>query len=32
VLLEQWLQEGPEPQPVQTQTIDPGHGSVAASS
>ena len=32
VLLEQWLREGPEPQPVQTQTIDAGHGPVAASS
>lgn len=32
VLLEQWLREGPEPQPVRAQTIDPGQGPVAASS
>jgi putative Holliday junction resolvase len=32
VLLEQWLQEGPEPQPVPTQAIDAGQGPVAASS
>lgn len=32
LLLEQWLQEGPEPQPAQSQTIDPGQGPVVASS
>lgn len=32
MLLEQWLQEGPEPQPVETQTINPGDGPDAASS
>jgi len=32
LLLEQWLQEGPEPQPVQPQAIDPGQGAGAASS
>jgi len=32
LLLEQWLQEGPEPQPVQRQAIDAGQGADAASS
>ena len=32
LLLEQWLQEGPEPQPVQAQTIDHGQAPDAASS
>ena len=32
LLLEQWLHDGPEPQPVQRQAIDPGQGADAASS
>ena len=32
VLLEQWLQEGPEPQPVRRQTIGSGQDADAASS
>jgi len=32
VLLEQWLQEGPEPQPVALQTIAAGQGAEVASS
>ena len=32
LLLEQWLQEGPEPGPVAAQTIDSGHRAAPASS
>ncbi|MEB3235474.1 MAG: Holliday junction resolvase RuvX [Cyanobacteriota bacterium] len=32
LLLAQWLQDGPEPQPVTPQTIDPGQAAAAASS